>query len=159
MAKKDPDAQDAGNYITIGGLILQLLVFGFFMIISVAFYLRISRQPTRRSQNALNPWRKHLFVLYLSSLLIMIRSVFRLVEYVQGEDGYLLGSEVWLYVFDAALVLVVVILFNLVHPSQMRGMVGGEEKFDLAHMTTVPQSGNVYEQERESRENITAVAV
>ncbi|KAJ3546836.1 hypothetical protein NM208_g1810 [Fusarium decemcellulare] len=146
----------ASNYITIGGLILQLLVFGFFMIISVVFYLRISRQPTRRSQNALNPWRKHLFVLYLSSLLIMIRSVFRLVEYVQGEDGYLLGSEVWLYVFDAALILVVVVLFNLFHPSQMRGMMGEKDKFDLTQMTTAPQSGNLYE---EPRENNTAVVV
>ena len=70
------------------------------------------------------PWRRHMYVLYVTSFLILVRSMFRLVEYVQGEDGYLLSREVFLYAFDAALMLVVMGLFNVVHPSQVTRLYG-----------------------------------
>lgn len=55
----------------------------------------------------------------------MIRSVFRVIEYLQGVDGYLFRHEFYLYIFDAALMLGVVILFNLVHPSQITSLLTG----------------------------------
>lgn len=64
-------------------------------------------------------WRKHIITLYITSGLVFVRSVFRVAEYIQGENGYLLSTEVYLYAFDAALMLVVMGLFNVVHPSQI----------------------------------------
>jgi hypothetical protein len=49
----------------------------------------------------------------------MVRSVFRVVEYLQGNAGYLLSHEVFLYVFDAVLMLAVMGMFNWVHPSEI----------------------------------------
>lgn len=49
----------------------------------------------------------------------MIRSVFRVIEYVQGNAGYLLSHEVFLYIFDALLMLAVMLLFNWNHPSEV----------------------------------------
>lgn len=71
------------------------------------------------------PWRKHLIALYCASVLIMIRSVFRVVEYLQGFSGYLLSHEYYLYVFDAVLMLGVMGLFNVVHPSEVVALVKG----------------------------------
>ena len=34
-----------------------------------------------------------------------------------GSDGVLLGNEIYLYIFDAALMALTMILFNLRHPS------------------------------------------
>lgn len=65
------------------------------------------------------PWKRHLYALYVASALIMVRSVFRVVEYLQGNDGYLLRHEVFLYIFDALLMFAVLILFNVVHPAQI----------------------------------------
>lgn len=65
------------------------------------------------------PWRRHMYVLYVASGLIMIRSVFRVIEYLQGNNGYLLRHEFFLYIFDALLMLVVMCLFNWVHPAQV----------------------------------------
>jgi hypothetical protein len=50
-------------------------------------------------------------MLYIISVLIMVRSVFRVVEYIMGNDGYLLSHGWTLYIFDAALMLGVVVLF------------------------------------------------
>lgn len=65
------------------------------------------------------PWKRHIYVLYITSVLIFIRSLFRVIEYIQGPNGYLLSKEIYLYVFDAGLMVVVMFLFNVVHPSQV----------------------------------------
>jgi hypothetical protein len=65
------------------------------------------------------PWQRHLFNLYFTSALIMIRSIFRVVEYIGGNAGYLLSHEVFLYVFDATLMFFVMVSFNWVHPSRV----------------------------------------
>lgn len=49
----------------------------------------------------------------------MVRSIFRAVEYLQGFNGYLLRHEAYLYVFDAALMLFVMIIFNFIHPGEI----------------------------------------
>jgi hypothetical protein len=49
----------------------------------------------------------------------MIRSVFCVVEYLQGNNSYLLRHEVYLFIFDAFLMLVCMCLFNWVHPEEV----------------------------------------
>lgn len=52
-------------------------------------------------------------------MLIMVRSVFRVVEYLQGNNGYILSREGFLYVFDAMLMLAVMATLHFVHPSEV----------------------------------------
>ncbi|KAK7434351.1 hypothetical protein Landi51_13557 [Colletotrichum acutatum] len=59
-------------------------------------------------------------VLYIASVMIFVRSLFRLAEYVEGNDGALLGSEVFLYVFDALLMLGVVVITAFFHPAKLK---------------------------------------
>lgn len=63
--------------------------------------------------------------LYLGSFLIMVRSVFRAVEYLQGFNGYLLRHEAYLYLFDAVLMFLVMILFNWIHPAEIAAILSG----------------------------------
>lgn len=58
-------------------------------------------------------------MLYSVSLLIMIRSIFRVVEYVMGQNGYPLKHEWTLYVFDALLMFLVTVVFYMRFPSQL----------------------------------------
>ncbi len=55
----------------------------------------------------------------------MVRSIFRVVEYLQGFDGYLLSHEAYLYVFDSVLMLVLLVVFNVVHPSEVVAFTNG----------------------------------
>lgn len=57
-------------------------------------------------------------VLYVASGLIFVRSLFRLIEYIEGNDGVLLSSEVYLYIFDALLMLGVVAITAVLHPAK-----------------------------------------
>lgn len=87
-------------------------------MVAVKFHLSISRVPTIRLLNEFS-WEKHMRALYMASILIMVRSIFRVVEYLQGFNGYLLHHEAYLYIFDALLMFLVMVLFNVVHPSEL----------------------------------------
>ncbi|KAF4953504.1 hypothetical protein FGADI_5838 [Fusarium gaditjirri] len=118
------EALKAGANVIIGGLFVQFLFFGVFIVVAIAFHLAIWAQPTARSSSGL-PWQKHMLALYIGSFLIMVRSIFRAVEYLQGFNGYLLRHEAYLYAFDACLMFFVMILFNWFHPSEITEILNG----------------------------------
>jgi hypothetical protein len=64
-----------------------------------------------------------MFAFYAGSMLAMIHSVFRAVEYLQGFDRYLLRHEAYLYIFDATLMFLVMVLFNWIHPSEISAIL------------------------------------
>ncbi|OJJ83949.1 RTA1 domain-containing protein [Aspergillus glaucus CBS 516.65] len=121
-------SQDIGNNVIIGGLIVQILFFGFFVICSIIFQARITSHPTAESVADCVPWKKHLYALYATSILILIRSIFRVAEYVQGSDGYLLSTEVFIYIFDSTLMFLVMLVFVIIHPSEINCLLGRGRK-------------------------------
>ena len=114
----DVASLNKGAHITVAGLFIQLLFFGLFVVVHVNFHSRLRGRPTTRSLSGIQ-WEKHMFVLFAASLLVMIRSIFRVVEYLQGFDGYLLSHEVYLYIFDALLMFFMMALFNWIHPAEI----------------------------------------
>jgi len=116
MAKQDRDSAKLGQRIILGGLFVQILFFGFFMAVAIVFHLRLRKNPTQAS-GVDTKWRTLLIALYVASTLILMRSGFRVIEYLQGKEGFLMSKEVWLYIFDGVLMVSVTVLFNIVHPS------------------------------------------
>ncbi|KAE8390152.1 RTA1 like protein-domain-containing protein [Aspergillus alliaceus] len=118
MAGGSLSAVHNGEKIVIAGLVIQIVFFGFFIITTAVFHTRLLHLPTERSMS-LDIWRTHMTVLYITSILIMVRSVFRVVEYAMGNNGYLLRHEAFMYVFDGVLMLAVMVVFNIVHPGKL----------------------------------------
>ncbi|KAE8377042.1 RTA1 like protein-domain-containing protein [Aspergillus bertholletiae] len=125
MSDDSGDSLEKGEHIIIGGLAVQLIFFILFVITSVKFHLSIREHPTPRSQQPDIAWEKHIYALYGSSLLILVRSVFRLVEYAQGNAGYLVSHEVFLYIFDGLLMLATMVVFVWIHPSEVNALLKG----------------------------------
>ncbi|RYP66947.1 hypothetical protein DL771_007521 [Monosporascus sp. 5C6A] len=114
-----PDQFKTGENIIIGGLFVQLIAFGVFIAVAGVFYVRITKDPTSAAETVDIPWRSYLWIMFGTTGLILIRSLFRLIEYLQGNDGYLMSKEVFLYIFDAVLMLIVMVLYNFYHPSRI----------------------------------------
>jgi len=129
-AKGDKDKQKMGEYLIVGGLFVQLIFFGFFMLVSVIFWRRYHKAEVvdKAIVNATpgGRWRTLMKVLFISSLLILIRSIFRVIEYLGGYDGYLLRKEIFLYIFDATLMLNVMMMYNWCFPGNVIGKKDGE---------------------------------
>ncbi|KAJ0317438.1 hypothetical protein COL5a_011152 [Colletotrichum fioriniae] len=118
---------NTGKTVILLGLAVQLMFFGLFVIASAVFHLRVSRHmpPAVMDEEAqagwrrlFSGWRGVMSVLYIASVMIFVRSLFRLAEYVEGNDGVLLGTEVFLYIFDALLMLGVVAITAVFHPAK-----------------------------------------
>jgi len=143
MSSGSLSSMSTGQKIITSGLFLQMLFFGFFVVASLLFHKRIRNGPTDASQSLLasstsfrTSWEGLLYALYASSTAILVRSIFRIVEYVQGNSGYLLRHEIWLYIFDGVLMLGVMVIFNLVHPSgvipgKRRGKENADEQIEM----------------------------
>lgn len=62
-------------------------------------------------------WERQLLTVYCASTFIFVRSVFRLAEFVGGEGDVLLQHEYYIYIFDATLMLLAMLLFNVFYPT------------------------------------------
>lgn len=120
---KSVSSQNLGNNVILLGLAIQVIFFGFFMVVTLIFHVRVMQQPTKKSTALSAPWHRFIWVLYIASLLIMVRSVFRMVEYAQGNDGSLLQTEIYTYVLDALLMVCVAAIFAIYHPSEVLNAV------------------------------------
>jgi hypothetical protein len=111
---------DIGNWIVVAGLFIQILVFVGFMWCCVVFHLRFRGYLESSGRRSDIPWESILYMLYGTSVLISIRNIFRLVEYIMGKGSYLFAHEWPIYVFDGVLMLVVMIVFWIWYPDQLR---------------------------------------
>lgn len=126
MAKAD--FADTGSKIVVGGLVVQIVFFGFFLISELYFTIRIRSHPTSISQllresnersgvsAKLVNWRMPNISLILASILIMMRCIVRLVEFAQGFTGYIMTHEVFIYVFDGLLMMFACVIILLSQP-------------------------------------------
>ncbi|KAJ5175340.1 uncharacterized protein N7482_001217, partial [Penicillium canariense] len=118
-----------GEHIIIGGLFVQIIFFGLFSISAVVFQTRVNKKPTSRSIELKGLWTRHMIALYTTSVLILVRSVIRVAEYLQGYDGYLMRNEVFIYVFDALLMFITALVLQYQHPSEINCLLGRGDKY------------------------------
>jgi hypothetical protein len=102
-----------GEKIIIVGLFVQIVIFGFFVVTTITLHRRVVANPTPAALAEAVPWTRHVYVLYSSSCLILVRSIFRVIEYLQGNGGYLISHEVFLYIFDALLMACVMAILGV----------------------------------------------
>ncbi|CRK19219.1 hypothetical protein BN1708_012563 [Verticillium longisporum] len=143
-AAGDYDLFKLGEKVIIGGLFVQIVFFGFFVCTSVLFQHRLTRSPTPVSIEGRLPWKRHLYVLYGTSAIILVRSIFRVVEYIQGNDGYLITHEVYLYIFDALLMAAVMAIFVVWYVGDLES----KKKRKAANLDSLHSSDEIVEMGR-----------
>lgn len=116
-----------GEKVIVIGLFVQLLFFSCFITVAAVLHRRMLRSPTPRSLDPSIRWRRYLTTLYVTGGLILVRSLFRVIEFIQGNKGALMKSEVYVFVFDGLLMLVVLGWMNWFHPSEIGLLLRGDE--------------------------------
>lgn len=111
---------DIGKTVILVGLFIQVIAFGLFILAAILFHVRIRREPTTASMAPKAQWRGAMRMLYVVNGLIMVRSVFRIIEYMMGVDSYLFKNEWPLYVFDGVLMLFSVAFYAWWYPHGLK---------------------------------------
>jgi RTA1 like protein len=146
MASGSLSAMKIGEHTIVAGLVVQLLFFGFFVTTAGFVHRRISKFPAPKSTSANlgsspmigRSWKTVFWGLYAASFLILVRSVFRVIEYSMGNDGYLISHEAFAYIFDATLMFLTMVVLLIFHPSWVikagrRFSENSEEEIILSH--------------------------
>ncbi|KAJ5618360.1 hypothetical protein N7528_007003 [Penicillium herquei] len=124
LSKQTASAVETGEDFMKFGVLVQILFFGFFVITAAIFHMRFNKSGSTRRWAT--PWQKHMMMIYGSSMMIFIRSIFRLAEFFQSSDGYLMQNEWVSYVFDALLMLATMALMNVIHPAEISTFIKGK---------------------------------
>lgn len=127
MMASSSDMFAMGKNVIIGGLFVQLIIFGVFIFVAALFHHRLNRNPTGASLQPAVRWRSYLVTLYVSGALIWIRSLFRVIEYLEGSKGHLMSTEVYIFIFDALLMLIVMGWMAWFHPSEIGLLLRGQD--------------------------------
>lgn len=109
-----------GKTIVILGLVIQVLSFGLFLLTAVVFHKRVVNDFTLATFATDVPWIRNMRLMYAVGLMILVRSIFRLVEYAQGMEGYSMTHEWTLYVFDGVPMVISAVLMLACFPGELR---------------------------------------
>ncbi|KIM74982.1 hypothetical protein PILCRDRAFT_827692 [Piloderma croceum F 1598] len=97
-----------GVRILLVGLVLQLISYACFVVILVHTHHKIVKDART---NGLEPWWKLIWLLYFSSVCILIRGIYRTAEFAQGQGGYLVTHEIYFYLLDALPLLLAISIY------------------------------------------------
>ncbi|KAH7416724.1 RTA1 like protein-domain-containing protein [Cadophora sp. MPI-SDFR-AT-0126] len=107
---------DLGQKVMLIGLFFQLAFFGLFLLISIIFWKRTRSSSARYTlRHGKRSWHSLLMLLLAAAAVIILRCIFRIIEFAQGHDGYVASHEVFLYLFDALPMLGVQVMFHVIH--------------------------------------------
>ncbi|KAL5593072.1 hypothetical protein FOBRF1_012174 [Fusarium oxysporum] len=90
------EALDQAKMIVLIGPGVQIIFLSLFLVATVIFHYRIHRRPTTKNSKMTSPRKKLFIVLYGTSLLIMLRSIFRVAKYTRGKEGELITKEFYI---------------------------------------------------------------
>lgn len=125
------DLASIAEKIVVGGLAFHIVIFGIFWTTATMFHVRMRRDPAALGLIRKDlKWEQILYMLYATSGLIMARSIFRMIEFIMGHDGYLLTTEWPLFVFDAVPMFIVMVIFWWWFPSILQNPIDNQESRD-----------------------------
>ncbi|KAJ6550058.1 RTA1 like protein-domain-containing protein [Mycena capillaripes] len=145
-----------GNKIVIAGLSVQLVSFGLFTTLTLVFGLRVRKlfphvwHVTGETRFVTVPfgkgpvadWHILYYILCLSCVAILIRSIFRMAEFIQGHTGYISTHEPFFYWFDAVPLWIAMTIYALVWPPRFLNTPREAQAMELRKPLGAAQTGN-----------------
>lgn len=106
----DENLISIGTKIILAGLIFQEVML--ILFVYIAFKFKNNVQTDR-------PLSRHIWVLYIQVALLWIRNLVRVIEFAQGKYGFIKTHEIMLYIFDAAPMFFICLIYLILHPGRL----------------------------------------
>ncbi|KAJ2866031.1 hypothetical protein GGH94_001806 [Coemansia aciculifera] len=131
--------REAGKIIVLVGLIVQLIFLACFL--ATTFYVWTSQAYAvamgPRDSSSVSAKRKVLFTIVATTVLLYLRSIYRIVEFADGYGGAIYSAEWAFYVFDTLIIFLAFVVYIVMPlgPHFVRGKAttsNEEEEYDSA---------------------------
>ncbi|KAF5310456.1 hypothetical protein D9611_012296 [Ephemerocybe angulata] len=123
--KEKGENPEVGGHIMLGGIAFQLFAITVFCICSGEYIWRYLKKrpfhkttaPGQTTRGSLTDKLTFMLAaLTLSTFVLVIRSVYRTIELVDGWNGTIISTEWYFCVFDGSMIVIAIYLLNIVHP-------------------------------------------
>ncbi|KAJ7088164.1 RTA1 like protein-domain-containing protein [Mycena epipterygia] len=131
----DRKGTQMGANIMLAGIVFQFVAIIVYTLCALEFLRRYTRdlpvggqRPLGLDKVQLTPRvRLMIFALAFSTLVLFIRSVYRIIELSSGWNGRIIETEVYFNVLDGGMVTLAIYTMNIAHPGILLGpVVSGE---------------------------------
>lgn len=112
IVSSKPTTSRLGKYILLVGLAFGLASFSTFISLVLWFNLsvyKISRRSNNETVRAIglsDDWRQLMVPILIGSMCILVRTIYRLIEFAGGYSGHIYTTEWYLYVFDTTFMVI-----------------------------------------------------
>ncbi|KAK3828051.1 MAG: RTA1 like protein-domain-containing protein [Benniella sp.] len=134
-SKGGPSLSKLGYNLFLAGVTIQGISYCLFTVLLTVALKRLiddrRTNPVLRGNTWMGLDRNTTLIvagLYISSLFIIIRSIYRIVEFAEGYDGYLIGQEVYLFVLDAAPLAIAIGVFAFIWPPVLLDTIASQTR-------------------------------
>lgn len=100
---------ETGKDILLAGLAFGLISFCVFIFLTVWMTINVSRSMTRKEFESIGltrDWTRLMIPIFIGELCILVRTIYRLIEFAGGYSGHIYTTEWYLYVFDCVFMLI-----------------------------------------------------
>ncbi|KID78000.1 uncharacterized protein G6M90_00g037950 [Metarhizium brunneum] len=118
------EKEKIGRYVLIGGLSFQLVAFGLFLCVFRRFHVLANRMARPEAPTG---WQQVVLSVYISSVLIMVRCIYRVCEFAEGMNGYAFRTEWLFWVFETLPMIGAIGIFVIYHPGRFLGQDGAAQ--------------------------------
>ncbi|ORX70381.1 RTA1 like protein [Basidiobolus meristosporus CBS 931.73] len=105
-----------GSNISLAGLSLAFVSLSTFVILT--WFVQHSPRFATDDTHSPARWRTIYWPVWINIVTLVIRSAYRLAEFAQGFEGYLITHEVYFYVFDCLMMLIAISAYILIPPGR-----------------------------------------
>lgn len=127
-------AIELSKKILMGGLITQVVALAFFILTCWHVHMRLKWDPPGvfLRDPTIN-WQNHFRAFEVVTLALIVRSMVRSIEFLQGESGFVASHEIFIYMFDAVPMFFVMLAFLILHPGRAYAGCTSTEELRLGY--------------------------
>ncbi|KAJ7122161.1 RTA1-like protein [Mycena epipterygia] len=140
-----------GGHIILAGIVFQFAALVTYCCLAGDFLLRyIKDRPVKimtTDRRILDKGTKTMiYALAFSTLVLFIRSIYRIIELAAGWHGRIMHTEVYFNVLDGGMIVLAIFTINFAHPGRLLGPRRPQPPADyLVKLTDYPHAGGLNE--------------
>lgn len=140
----DNDGSNTGRNIMIAGVVFQVVALGTFMLLWGEFSWRLRKTPESDRDvrfvelRATKKFKWFTYAMWAATLLIFVRSVYRVAELQQGFDGPIAQDEVLFMILEGPMIFLAVSFLTVLHPGVAFGGQWANAGWSLRGRKSVP---------------------
>jgi len=143
-----------GGNIMLGGIVIQMIALTLYIILAAEFMFRFLKDRPFKRPNEENirgaymldgNMKTLIWSMTFGTVLLYIRSIYRVVELTDGWDGKIITTEIYFVILDGVMIIGAIWCMNIFHPGRLLGSETAAQKTVVYEGVGFRETDNTYD--------------